>query len=228
MRQGGMGPQTHRRARRALVGPGDGVHGRHPRLAAFARGQARRQPHRERVDGGHDLHLRLLRAKGVTLTGHFVAAGGGRLRFDDDLAATIAWDDARYREFAGLVETLCAERGIERPELPDPEPFDEVALDSIEASAIGTVILSGGFRPDYSWVRMPDAFDAMGFPVQVDGSSDVMPGLFFAGVHFLRKRRSSLLCGVGEDAAIVADAVARHLDAGGPGAEGPNGPGPTT
>jgi putative flavoprotein involved in K+ transport len=167
------------------------------------------------IDGGHDLHPRVLRAKGVTLTGHFAGADGGRLRFDDDLETTIAWDDARYREFAGLVEALCAERGITTPELPDPEPFDAAAPVSIEASAIGTVILSGGFRPDYSWVRIPGAFDAMGFPAQVDGSSAVAPGLFFVGVHFLRKRRSSLLCGVGEDAAIVADAVARHLAAGG-------------
>jgi hypothetical protein len=30
-------------------------------------------------------------------------------------------------------------------------------------------------------------------------------------VHFLRKRKSSLLCGVGEDAAVVADGVAAYL-----------------
>jgi putative flavoprotein involved in K+ transport len=33
--------------------------------------------------------------------------------------------------------------------------------------------------------------------------------LFFCGVHFLRKRKSSVLFGVGEDAAIVAQSVAR-------------------
>jgi putative flavoprotein involved in K+ transport len=33
-------------------------------------------------------------------------------------------------------------------------------------------------------------------------------GLWFAGVHFLRKRKSSLLYGVGEDAAIVARGIA--------------------
>jgi putative flavoprotein involved in K+ transport len=34
-------------------------------------------------------------------------------------------------------------------------------------------------------------------------------GLHFAGVHFLRKRKSSLPIGVGEDAAILASAVAQ-------------------
>jgi putative flavoprotein involved in K+ transport len=33
--------------------------------------------------------------------------------------------------------------------------------------------------------------------------SAVVPGLYFVGVHFLRKRKSSLLIGVGEDAKIV-------------------------
>jgi putative flavoprotein involved in K+ transport len=36
----------------------------------------------------------------------------------------------------------------------------------------------------------------------------VVPGLYFVGVHFLRKRKSSLLIGVGEDAAIVAGGIA--------------------
>jgi putative flavoprotein involved in K+ transport len=39
----------------------------------------------------------------------------------------------------------------------------------------------------------------------------LVDGLYFLGVHFLRKRKSSLLCGVGEDAALVADAISRRL-----------------
>jgi putative flavoprotein involved in K+ transport len=44
----------------------------------------------------------------------------------------------------------------------------------------------------------------------VDGASTVVPGLFFCGVHFLRKRKSSLLLGVGEDATVVAGRTAEH------------------
>jgi putative flavoprotein involved in K+ transport len=50
----------------------------------------------------------------------------------------------------------------------------------------------------------------MGFPITNDGASAVVPGFFFYGVHFLRTRGSSLLFGVGEDAAVVAHAVARR------------------
>jgi hypothetical protein len=38
----------------------------------------------------------------------------------------------------------------------------------------------------------------------------VIPGPFFCGVHFLRKRKSSTLFGVGEDAAIVAQSIVRN------------------
>jgi hypothetical protein len=38
--------------------------------------------------------------------------------------------------------------------------------------------------------------------------------LFSCGVHFLRTRQSSLLSGVGDDARIVARAVAARLAAG--------------
>jgi putative flavoprotein involved in K+ transport len=43
-----------------------------------------------------------------------------------------------------------------------------------------------------------------------DGASTAVPGLYFCGVHFLRKRKSSLLVGVGEDAAIVAPKLAEQ------------------
>jgi len=57
-------------------------------------------------------------------------------------------------------------------------------------------------------VHVPGAFDDLGFPIHREGACTAAPGLFFVGVHFLRKRKSSLLCGVGEDAAIVASQIA--------------------
>ena len=70
------------------------------------------------------------------------------------------------------------------------------------------MIFTSGFRPDYQrWVDFP-AFDEMGFPLQEEGASTVVPGLYFVGVHFLRKRKSSLLFGVGEDARLVAEKLA--------------------
>lgn len=74
----------------------------------------------------------------------------------------------------------------------------------LDLSGVGAVVFAGGFRPDYGWIDVPGAFDELGFPVHADGASTAANGLYFVGVHFLRKRQSSLLCGVGEDAALVA------------------------
>jgi len=180
------------------------------------------------VDGGHDLNPRTPHAKGVRLAGRFSGCGDGRVRFADDLEASLAWNDARYLELKQAIEALSVARGLPDPGLPDPEAFVADAPLEIDAGEIGSVVFSGGFRPDYSWIQVPGVVDDLGFPAQVNGTSTAAPGLFFVGVHFLRKRRSSLLCGVGEDAAIVADAVAGHLAGDDASPERPNGPGPTT
>jgi putative flavoprotein involved in K+ transport len=159
--------------------------------------------------GGHDLHLRTLQASGVVLAGHFLGATEGRIRFAPDLADSVAWGDERYGQFMGLVRALVAERGLDSPEISDPGPFAANAPEELDASDFGAVVFASGFRPDYrSWLAWPEAFDELGYPVHADGESTVVPGLHFVGVHFLRKRKSSTLVGMGEDAALVAAAIA--------------------
>ncbi|HLA16330.1 MAG TPA: hypothetical protein VJZ72_05465, partial [Candidatus Limnocylindrales bacterium] len=161
--------------------------------------------------GGHDLSLRTLRAMGVTLVGHFLGATGHQARFAPDLTDSVAWGDARYREMRGLVFQAADERGLPRPEMADPDPFDGAAPEEVSLDGFGAVVFAGGFRPDFrAWLPWADAFDEMGFPIQVDGASTVIDGLFFVGTHFLRTRRSSTLFGVGQDAAIVARTIAER------------------
>lgn len=159
--------------------------------------------------GGHDLHLRTLRRMGVTLMGRFAGAEGRRARFAPDLAQSVAWGDERHSQFMGLVRKLAAERGLPQPEIAEPEPFDPSAPEELDLTGFGAVIFAGGFRPGHAaWVHCPGAFDELGFPIHRDGASSAAAGLYFVGVHFLRKRKSSLLVGVGEDAEIVARRIA--------------------
>jgi putative flavoprotein involved in K+ transport len=161
-------------------------------------------------DGGHDLHLRTLHAMGVTLAGRFAGASGRTVRFEPDLGPTVAWGDERYAQLTQMVCDVARKEGLDVPEIPEPEPFAPSAPEEMDVRSFGTVLFAGGFRPDYrAWLPWADAFDEHGFPLHVDGASTVVPGLSFVGVHFLRTRKSSLLWGVGEDAAIVADAIAR-------------------
>jgi putative flavoprotein involved in K+ transport len=160
--------------------------------------------------GGHDLHYRTLQARGVHLLGRLAGVARHRASFAADLADSVAFGDARYADIRKLLGEQLASRGIAAPEMSDPPPFHANPPLELDLNGFGVVIFTSGFRPDYArWVRFP-AFDAMGFPLTNNGASTVVPGLFFCGVHFLRKRKSSVLFGVGEDAAIVAQSIARN------------------
>ena len=162
--------------------------------------------------GGHDLDLRLLRAKGVTLAGHFLGVANGAVRFASDLGQSVAWGDERHGQLADGIRKTAAELGYPDPEIPDPEPFDPTSPERVSLDGFGAVIFAGGFRPSYqSWLPWRDAFDDLGFPIQREGASTVVDGLYFVGVHWLRRRKSALLYGVGEDAAIVARAIAQEV-----------------
>jgi putative flavoprotein involved in K+ transport len=158
-------------------------------------------------DGGRDLNFRVLHEMGVELLGRYIGAEGSKVRFADDLAASVDFGDARLADLTKFVEADCVAKGIIPPifEMPPPLRVEtRTELDIVE-DEIGTVIWTSGYRPDYGWVKFP-VFDNMGFPAQTDGRTSV-PGLYFVGVHWMRKGKSSILYGVGEDAEIVA----RHI-----------------
>ena len=156
--------------------------------------------------GGHDLHMRTLHAMGVELLGHFSGADGRKVRFADDLGASADFGDARLADLWKVMETYGASIGLAPPPLKlRPLRIETRTELDLVNEGITSVVWTSGYRPDYGWVKAP-VFDDMGFPVQTDGSTDV-PGLYFMGVHWMRKNKSSILYGTGEDAEIVA----RHI-----------------
>ena len=162
-----------------------------------------------RHGGDHDLTLRTLHAMGVRLLGHLEACDGRHARFADDLAASVAWGDERRADFVALVRKLVAERGLPEPELPDPEPLRAEPLLELDLDGFGAVILTAGYRPDYaSWVDVPGAFDALGFPLHEAGAVDRRAGAVVRRRALPAPAPSALLCGVGEDAAMVAGGIA--------------------
>lgn len=156
-------------------------------------------------NGGHDLHYRVLLDAGVTLAGRFLGVEEGSVVFANDLHDSVAWGDERLRDIRNLIHMTCAARGEAPPEIPEPRPFESGPPERMALDDCGAVIFTSGFRPDYaSWIPFPHAFDEFGFPLQKDGASSVVPGLYFIGTHFLRKRKSATFMGIAEDAAVVA------------------------
>jgi putative flavoprotein involved in K+ transport len=66
-----------------------------------------------------------------------------------------------------------------------------------------------GFRGDFSFID-PALLTAEGTPRR-EAAAGPMPGLWYLGLRWLRRRRSGTLFGLPGDAAVVADAVRAHL-----------------
>ncbi|PWC05099.1 flavin-containing monooxygenase [Agromyces badenianii] len=160
------------------------------------------------ANGGHDVNLRALAADGVQLIGHVTGIDGDRVVAADDLAESVAFGDTAFGDICAAIVRLCESRGLPVPELPESVTTELVAASSPRLDDLGVVVNASGFRPAYEWIAIPGVVDDMGFPVQDDGASSRVPGLFFVGMPWMRTRKSPLLLGVGDDAEIVVGGLA--------------------
>lgn len=178
------------------------------------RGPSRLLPVISGAYGGHTVDFRRFVVDGMTLLGRVTAAHEGVIEIAPDLVTNIANGDAYYETFLGIVDDFIAARGIDHPgdplarlRLPDP-PCLTAPLPAVDLGAerIGSVIWATGYGLDLNWIDIP-LLDADGVPRHHRGVSDV-PGLYFLGLQWLSKMKSSFLSGVGDDAAALADRIA--------------------
>lgn len=73
------------------------------------------------------------------------------------------------------------------------------------------IVWCTGFMPDYRWIHLP-LLDERGYPRHDRGVACDAPGLYFLGLRFQHRMNSSLVGGVGADAAFVAEQVARRAE----------------
>lgn len=164
------------------------------------------------------LSLQALSAAGVVLLGRLRAVEGRVLRFSDDVAANIRAADETAAAMRRDVDACIARLGLYAPaEAPDPDetvapvlPDPAVTGIDLGAGEIAAVLWATGFDGDHSWLRLPGALDERGLPVHEDGASP-WPGLFYMGLPWMTRRRSTLVTGVEVDAPWIAGLVAARL-----------------
>jgi putative flavoprotein involved in K+ transport len=170
------------------------------------------------VNGGHDLNLRRLAQAGVVLLGRLINGTDGKLCLASDLGATVLRGDEWYTQFTNAVDEHVRQSGLDAPEdedtqvrLPDPREVSAPILElDLRAAGITSVIWASGFRYDFGWVQLPvfskGGTGQVSAPAHERGITQA-PGLYFVGLPWLSKRKSSLLAGVGEDAAFIANHI---------------------
>ena len=80
-------------------------------------------------------------------------------------------------------------------------------LDDGRVLEVANVIWCTGYRPDFEWIDLP-ILDDDGEPAHERGVIATVPGLYFVGLLFLSAATSSLVGGVGKDAAYIAEQIA--------------------
>ena len=181
---------------------------------AFDIGSAREQPSLQLV-GSPDhrtIDLGVLQNEGVRLVGRAEAEDRARLYLRDDLPRTIGAAERKLDRVIARIDAFIAATGGEAS-APDRRPSIEVrssptAID-LRASGVRTIVWATGYRRRYPWLAVP-VLDAKGELVHRGGVTP-SAGLYALGLNFLRRRKSSFIDGVGDDARALAHHIASRF-----------------
>jgi putative flavoprotein involved in K+ transport len=81
---------------------------------------------------------------------------------------------------------------------------------NLASGEIKAIIWATGYRPDYSWLEVP-VLDSKG-RIHHDGGVVSSPGMYLMGAQFLRRRKSALIDGAGDDARDLSAHLTSYLD----------------
>ncbi|HTS51674.1 MAG TPA: NAD(P)-binding domain-containing protein [Burkholderiales bacterium] len=166
-------------------------------------------PERRTVD------LNSLTRIGVKLIGRLAGIRGGEAQFSGSLRNQCALADLKMNRLLDTADEWASESGLD-DEVSPPHRFEPTEVEASPPLAIDltrgeirTIIWATGFRPDYSWLDVP-VFDRKG-RVRHDGGVVEAPGMYLMGMPFLRRRKSSLIDGAGQDARDLSAHLAAYL-----------------
>jgi putative flavoprotein involved in K+ transport len=153
---------------------------------------------------------------GVKLVGRFAGINNGKVQFSGSLRNMCELSDLKMNRLLDTIDAWAKQNGVDAKVEPahrlPPTAVEEsppLALD-LGSGAIKTVLWATGFRPDYSWLHI-DVFDRKG-RIRHDGGVVSSPGLYVMGLQFLRRRKSALIDGAGDDARDLSEHLKSHLD----------------
>jgi putative flavoprotein involved in K+ transport len=161
------------------------------------------------------LDLNALTAMGVELVGRFATARDGRALFSGGLRNVCSLADLKLERLLDTFDEWGRAGGVD-PDVAAPERFaptevprsPRLTLD-LQGGEIRTILWATGFRPDYQWLDVP-VVDEKG-RLRHDGGAVDSPGLYALGLPVLRRRKSTFIHGIEDDAREVIDHLNGYL-----------------
>lgn len=166
-------------------------------------------------DERRTLDLNTLRAMGVQLAGRLAAIRDGRALFSGGLRNHCTLADLKMERLLASIDRWVADNGLDDL-LEPPVRFEPTRVDApplgvdLRGERIRTIVWATGYRPDHSWLQVP-VLDRRG-RIRHHGGVVEAPGLYVLGLPFLRRRKSTLIDGAGDDARDLAAHLAAYLD----------------
>jgi len=162
------------------------------------------------------IDLNALRDIGIRQIGRFVGMQNGKGLFAGSLHNLCDLADLKMNRLLDAIDAWITDNGLDQAVEP-PRRFPPTQVDpspplciDFHTSDIRTVLWATGFRPDYSWLKVP-VFDHKGQIRHNGGVIEDAPGLYVMGLPFLRRRKSTLLDGAGDDARELSGHLLSYL-----------------
>jgi putative flavoprotein involved in K+ transport len=165
------------------------------------------------------LDLNALSAMGVELVGRWADLRDGRALFSGGLRNMFTLADLKMGRLLGTFDAWARDDGrdaeVGAPERFEPTRAPESARMQLDLrdGEIRTIVWATGFRPNYQWLDVP-VLDRKG-QLRHEGGVVDMPGLYALGLPVLRRRKSTFIYGIEDDAREVVEHLAGYLGAGG-------------
>jgi putative flavoprotein involved in K+ transport len=161
------------------------------------------------------LDLNSLTALGVKLIGRLAGARDGKAQFSGSLRNQVALSDLKMNRLLDTLDAWAAANGV-ADEVEPPQRFEPTRVEAapplwldLNRGEIRTIVWATGYRPDYSWLDVP-VLDRKG-RIRHDGGVVDSPGMYLMGVQFMRRRKSALIDGAGDDARDLSAHIACFL-----------------
>jgi len=161
------------------------------------------------------LDLNTLSVMGVRLAGRLAAIRDGRALFSGGLRNHCTLADLKMERLLASIDRWVADNGLDDL-LEPPLRFEPTRVDApplgvdLRSERIRTIVWATGYRPDHSWLEVP-VLDRRG-RIRHHGGVVEAPGLYVLALPFLRRRKSTLIDGAGDDARDLAAHLAAYLD----------------
>jgi putative flavoprotein involved in K+ transport len=162
------------------------------------------------------LDLNALSEMGVELVGRLAAVRDRRALFSGGLRHLFSLADLKMERLLDTFDEWWRNRRHD-DEIDEPERFEPTRVPAssrlqlnLGSGEIRSILWATGFHADYSWLQVP-VVDEKGYLRHEGGVVD-SPGLYALGLPVLRRRKSTFIHGIEDDARDVIDHLAGYLD----------------